>query len=166
MDRRYLKAVFNRRAFMLKLTESINLDSSPSAMLMIDIDFFKTINDNFGHQSGDIMLNHVLSVIRRELRDIDIVGRVGGEEFAVFLSQTSIPQAKQIAKRLCASIETTPCYLNGESVYVTISIGLTGIAADDKEYKNIFQRSDKAMYHSKKCGRNRVSVYEFDLQSE
>ncbi len=156
-----LTGVLNRRAFILKMTELVDsVADQTAALLMFDIDFFKKVNDTFGHNAGDCMIKHVIDVIGLELRDSDIIGRIGGEEFAVILHHTTARQALNIAERLCLSIENTPCYLDDEPIFVTVSIGIAQINADEFEYKYVFQRADKAMYHSKRNGRNCVTVFE------
>ncbi len=164
-----LTGILNRRIFMSHLSMAIksypkcNTDTS---FLMLDIDHFKKINDHFGHQIGDYIIKHVTNICQLELRDIDIIGRIGGEEFAIILNNTCEQKAYDIANRLRLRIQNTPYELNDSSITVTISIGLSQLQESDHEYKDVFSRSDKAMYYSKRKGRNRVSIYDSTLMSD
>lgn len=124
------------------------------AFLMIDADHFKAINDNFGHASGDRALKLIAFAIENVTRKGDIVGRIGGEEFCVFLPNASEDTAKRVAERIRSEVDTTPFY-NAEDVLspLTVSIGCT-IAPKNESNSQILSRADQALYIAKKRGRN------------
>ena len=130
--------------------------------MMIDIDFFKKVNDTYGHASGDAVLRGVAAIIKSTLRESDIPSRYGGEEFAVLLPYTHLKEAEIVGERLRKAIESSPIPINDEnsdikSINVTISMGLAEY--DSKESgEELFERADKALYEAKKGGRNRVCV--------
>ena len=155
-----LTGIFNRRKVMLELDREIERAlryKTSLALLMIDIDHFKKVNDNFGHQVGDIVLKTVSGVMASALRKVDILGRYGGEEFIIFLPQTDLPSAKILAERLRSHIEDM--LIETESVKqlsITASIGIA-IFDPEKDDADLFiSRADKALYWAKDTGRNRV----------
>ncbi|MNH26089.1 putative diguanylate cyclase YcdT [compost metagenome] len=125
------------------------------AVLMLDVDHFKQINDTAGHAAGDQVLQRIGAVISASLRDDDIAGRLGGEEFAILLPDTPLHTATEIAERLRALI--AKLNVNVEHP-VTASIGLAFATAPASELGALLSSADKAMYHAKASGRNRVTV--------
>ncbi len=125
------------------------------AAIMLDIDYFKKINDKYGHLAGDFILKEMSSIIHNELRDSDIFARVGGEEFVVLLPQTKLNGALKTAQKIRSSIEGYKFYFNGETISLTISSGITSSMKNDT-YFSILDRIDKALYKAKESGRNRV----------
>lgn len=126
------------------------------ALLLLDIDYFKRINDRYGHLVGDLVLQHLVRTLRRLLREVDIIGRLGGEEFLVLLPQTSEAPALEIAERLrqeIAAVAVLPD--NDEPVYFTVSIGITAMRTGDS-LNAIIRRADEALYRAKAQGRNQV----------
>ena len=155
----------NRRQFELRLGQEIattKRQNNPLCAMMIDIDFFKKVNDTYGHASGDAVLRGVASIIKSALRESDIPSRYGGEEFAVLLPYTHIDEAKIVGERLRKAVETSPIPINDEnsdvkSIHVTISMGLAEF--NNKETgEELFERADKALYEAKESGRNRVCI--------
>lgn len=131
------------------------------SVLMVDVDNFKAINDTHGHQIGDRVLQAMGHVFRRTLREVDFVGRVGGEEFAIVLPQTGVMQAFEAAERLRRAVEQTEFPLDhGLPLYVTISIGMTSNASAQANIDTLLSRADKALYEAKGEGRNRVCIFE------
>lgn len=157
----------NRRQFETRLGQEIAIakrQNNPLCAMMIDIDFFKRVNDTYGHSAGDEVLRTVAGLIKEALRESDIPARYGGEEFAVLLPFTEIKDAQIVGERLRKKVETTPIPINQDSsekqsINVTISMGL---AEFDKieTGESLFERADKALYEAKKSGRNRVCVFE------
>lgn len=148
----------NRLAFEAMMDREIDLAkrlSLPICLLVIDIDHFKKINDNFGHTLGDQALIDVAARLLHSLRRADITFRYGGEEFVVLLSQCDVEAAEQVAERLRHDIETMK---NVSAAYgsVTLSIGLAQYQANDTA-QQFFDRADKAMYQAKQLGRNQVA---------
>ena len=163
-----LTGVNNRRFFDQRLTEEISraqrLQSSVSC-LFIDIDHFKKVNDNFGHETGDLVLKKVAELIRAQLRNIDVVARYGGEEFAVLLEQSGQDWAKEVAERIQQSMyDTTFVENDGEKCHLTVSIGVSTIEKPKKGHnsfdlgRELLRKADKALYKAKQDGRNKVEL--------
>ncbi|TFG84566.1 MAG: diguanylate cyclase [Spirochaetales bacterium] len=129
------------------------------AALMIDIDFFKNINDTYGHHVGDEVLIEVAHCIRDELRAIDICGRYGGEEFVVILPETGSEMTLQVAERIRLKIEGLDLASGNRQLKVTVSIGVAVMDGDCHSLEALLQRSDRALYAAKESGRNRVSAW-------
>lgn len=127
----------------------------PLCVLMADLDFFKKVNDTYGHLVGDMVLRHTAQRIRAAVRDFDIVGRFGGEEFTVVLKNTDIALAQVIAERIRDEIGSTPMHVKGVNISITISLG--GALLRHGETKEaLLDRADTALYEAKQTGRNRV----------
>jgi len=156
-----LTKVGNRRALVESVGNELSRcrrSGASMTMFLIDLDLFKLVNDTYGHQGGDEALRHVADLIKTSLRPYDILGRIGGEEFAVFLSNTNGEDGLQIAERTREAIEDSPICYKGKTINLTISIGLTTLGCN-AAFENLYEQADEALYRSKKMGRNRVSVY-------
>jgi len=129
-----------------------------ASLLIIDIDDFKQINDNFGHSCGDSVIRDVSNQIRSCQRETDYSGRYGGEEFAIILPDTSVQQALNLAERLRKQIEEQSFMINGEQQSVTISLGLAEFNPEFKDHIEWINAADSAMYESKKQGKNKVTI--------
>ena len=153
-----LTKVFNRRALISYLKDVCSQKETPHILhvLMIDIDDFKIINDNFGHIAGDKILIFIAGILKKTLRDGDKIFRFGGEEFTIILSRNSDEQSEVIAKRLLALISTNNLIYMGEKISVTASIGITKYLKNDTP-DTLITRADKALYISKHSGKNKVS---------
>lgn len=125
------------------------------AVLMIDLDFFKDVNDRHGHAAGDAVLRHVVQVVREHLRDDALVARYGGEEFTVMLPVRSRSEALLVAERLREVVELSPCELGALAIRVTVSIGVV-IHQEPATLEDNLTRADAALYEAKRAGRNRV----------
>jgi hypothetical protein len=154
----YLTGLSNRRHFMLQgeieLSRAIRYNT-PLSLLMLDIDFFKNVNDTYGHQVGDTVLQVLGKICLDTLRQVDIAGRLGGEEFAVILPETTIEEAIEVAERLrevVAKVEMTV------PLYLTVSIGVTTLKNKDTSIDMLLNQADKALYEAKEAGRNKVCV--------
>ena len=157
-----LTQIYNRRAFFEVANSFFNFvkrEHSPLAILMLDIDFFKKINDTYGHQAGDMILKHLVQCTQSMLRESDILARYGGEEFIVLLPDTNAQQAILVAQKIRKKIEKTPYNHKGEDIYITISIGLSVYQEGDNSLSDIIQKADEALYKAKENGRNRVQSY-------
>ncbi len=159
-----LTEVYNHRYFMDKIGEMFE-DSkekgAPLSLLMIDIDHFKTFNDNHGHMTGDDVLRDIARILKSNCRKIDIVARYGGEEFAVILPETGSDEAKNIAERIRTLVEKHRLSNGDRSQSVTVSIGVG--TSGDKEIETVnalISLADKALYHAKARGRNQVVLGE------
>lgn len=130
------------------------------SILMLDVDHFKAVNDNYGHDAGDEVLRKLSEVCTETLREIDIVGRIGGEELAVLLPETAGVRAVDAAERLRLAIAAAAVPARGEFIHFTVSIGVTGLTPGDERVDTLLKRADAAMYRAKRAGRNRVCVDE------
>ncbi|MEI7885063.1 MAG: diguanylate cyclase [Clostridia bacterium] len=158
----FLTKVNNRRYFF-ELAENEILRNkryqNNSAFLMLDIDNFKKINDKFGHSFGDFALEKISEVCLDTIRVTDFMGRLGGEEFGIFLINTDFLEAERVAERLRCNINKLDLVSDeGIKVTLSVSIGLTKPVDFDEELKNIMKRADKALYKAKHLGRNRVAI--------
>ncbi|MBB6521312.1 diguanylate cyclase (GGDEF)-like protein [Pseudoteredinibacter isoporae] len=126
---------------------------------MIDIDYFKRINDRYGHSTGDNVIRDVGRAIKDNFRSTDIVGRVGGEEFSVILPETKISNAIYITEKLRTNIECLVFHANNEKIKITVSIGIAEYTCNGESIESITKYADKALYTAKRSGRNRLMVY-------
>jgi len=127
---------------------------------MIDIDHFKAINDRLGHAAGDRVLQNVAALCRAEIRDSDVVARIGGEEFAVMLPETTESAAVQFAERLRQQIAASSPNVYGEKIAVTISVGIAGASIRTSGFQALLRQADQALYEAKRSGRNRVVLWQ------
>lgn len=156
-----LTGAWNRQALQLQVRRGLALDRRhrrPSALLLLDVDHFKRINDSLGHAAGDAVLNELVRRIRGHLREEDVVGRLGGEEFIVFLPCTDASGAREVAERLRCAIEREPFACHEQRLGVTVSIGVSERLPGEDELPALLRRADRAMYAAKRAGRNRVMV--------
>ncbi|MCX6081258.1 MAG: PAS domain S-box protein, partial [Chloroflexi bacterium] len=157
-----LTQINNRRYFMQRGVEEIlreNRSNHPLVLLMMDLDEFKKINDAYGHAVGDLVLQQVATVLSSNIREIDILGRIGGEEFAVLLPNTSLEDAALLAERMRQSIENTPAVILGQAVKITVSIGVAEFKDEMTSISALLRNADAAMYQAKHSGRNCVRIY-------
>ncbi|HEY5994112.1 MAG TPA: diguanylate cyclase [Gallionellaceae bacterium] len=126
------------------------------SMLMLDLDYFKAVNDKYGHAMGDITLKKLVEASRSVLREVDMLGRIGGEEFAVLLPETGSERALEVAERLRQAIADTEVPLKEGALHFTASIGVATLAKNDASTEMLLKRADQALYKAKKSGRNRV----------
>ena len=129
--------------------------NTPFSILMLDIDFFKKINDTYGHLAGDYILKEVSNTIKKTIRDSDVCGRFGGEEFLVLLPNTKMSGALKLAERIRQSIENKKFEFENKQINITISIGLTSASKTDSVF-SLIERADDGLYDAKRNGRNRV----------
>lgn len=161
-----LTGIFNRRYLLSRCEDEMlrvnrQLESSGSegsiSFIMVDIDHFKQINDRCGHAAGDVILREVAERLKDGLRQYDIVGRYGGEEFLVVLPNADAEQLALVANRLWNNIRSQPFHCQGEELAVTVSLGGAVFRAGDKSYEQTIRRADEALYRSKEDGRNRIT---------
>ncbi len=158
-----LTGLSNRRHFMQAIDREHGRvkrnPGLPVSVLMLDIDHFKRVNDTYGHAGGDEVLKAFSTSIRRQLREMDMAGRLGGEEFAVLLPDTDAVGSRRVAEKLRQAVEAMCVTLDDKSVVqVTTSVGLTRILPDDTRPDGALARADSALYRAKTGGRNRVEV--------
>ena len=157
-----LTGLHNRRYFDMHLSSLLDQaaqESKPLSLLVLDIDFFKKINDTYGHDAGDEILRALAGRIRRAVRSVDLVCRLGGEEFVIVMPETSIDVAGRVAERVRRAVEAEPFNVKeGQmAVPVTISIGIADRGSDANP-DFIYKSADKALYESKATGRNKVTL--------
>jgi diguanylate cyclase (GGDEF)-like protein/PAS domain S-box-containing protein len=156
----FLTGLSNRRSFMdrseLELSRTKRYDNALS-VLMLDIDHFKQINDTYGHQAGDMVLKSLALTFQEVLRNVDIIGRLGGEEFAAVLPETGIEIATEVAERLRQVISAGEVVLTDSvKVQFTVSIGIAAFIDKNSNLDMLLNEADKALYRAKQSGRNRV----------
>ncbi|MBJ7312696.1 CHASE domain-containing protein [Rugamonas sp. CCM 8940] len=158
----FLTGLPNRREFMARLEDEqarLQRDGNArAAVLMLDIDHFKRVNDEFGHAAGDAVLRHLAELMRDGQRKIDTLGRVGGEEFAVLLPGADLAAAGAFAERLRQRIADSPLQLDGRRLTVTVSVGIGALSGADAGFDAALIRADQALYSAKRGGRNRVEL--------
>lgn len=153
-DQDHLLPVLNRRAFMRELARHIGLGArygTPASLVYFDLDGFKRVNDTYGHACGDAVLAHFAQVLRAHVRDSDVVGRLGGDEFGVILAHANEAQARRKAESLMDSLTAQPPQWNGERLAVGFSFGAFELAAAESAEASI-ARADEAMYAQKRAG--------------
>lgn len=131
----------------------------PLSVLVCDVDFFKKVNDTYGHDVGDIVIKGLGAILRRQKRDVDAVGRFGGEEFVVVCEETDSAGALLLAERVRAEVEATTFHANGEALCCTCSVGVATFPAAGRDWESLFKATDEALYASKHGGRNRVTAW-------
>ena len=142
--------------------QNVQNDHSSLCVLMADLDHFKKINDTYGHLVGDGVLREVAARFKSAVRDVDIVGRYGGEEFVIILRNSSLTSSSEIAERIRRHIEESPIHLQNTAINITVSLGLCIARAGDN-VDSLLDRTDHALYQAKNNGRNRVVVYNDDV---
>ncbi|MDW8106172.1 MAG: diguanylate cyclase [Armatimonadota bacterium] len=160
-----LTGLHNHRAFQEHLEKQFNIalrDSRPLSLILIDVDHFKQYNDTFGHQAGDEVLRQVAQILREQVRDDDFVARYGGEEFVVVLPNLDAERAAAIAERIRYAIQHAIWKLRP----VTASFGVASLQPDMETHRELVEAADKALYHAKRSGRNRVAIWSHSQQTQ
>jgi diguanylate cyclase (GGDEF)-like protein len=153
-----LTGVMNRRALDDALSDEEHRArrlQAPFAVLMVDADHFKGVNDRFGHAAGDRALQHLAALTGGQMRDIDRLGRYGGEEFVVLLPGTGLEQAQAVAERLRERVEAVPLMWQHAPLKLTVSIGIAAWRGPADALESLLARADAALYAAKRAGRNR-----------
>jgi diguanylate cyclase (GGDEF)-like protein len=157
-----LTGILNRRVFFEEAEKEMiraKRYGQHFSVLMIDIDDFKNINDTHGHQYGDEVINSLVKIVKKLIRQTDYFGRIGGEEFVIILIETRIKNAEKIAERIRKSTENDRVLIeNQKSICFTISVGITEFNQEDRSFSDVLHRSDMAMYKAKKFGKNKVEI--------
>lgn len=156
-----LTGAFNRRYFETKLEDELTLAKRfrmKLSLLIADIDHFKKINDTYGHQVGDVILQEVVTVIKDNLTSTDFLCRYGGEEFAIILTETGVDEATQIAEKIRKSIEEHIFFSGSKIIPVRISIGIAEYPTHAVMKQVLIEKADKALYVAKNSGRNNIKV--------
>jgi diguanylate cyclase (GGDEF)-like protein len=155
-----LTGLFNRNTFVeltRKELDRAQRQGSDTALLLLDLDHFKRVNDTWGHPAGDAVLRNVAGVASKTVRSTDLVGRLGGEEFIVLLPSTSLEAARKLAEKLRQRLEASPTPWEPSPLTVTASVGVSATTALEKRnFDSLYTEADKALYLAKTRGRNRV----------
>lgn len=157
-----LTGLFVRRHFLARLQEEIARAARrelPLAFLMVDIDHFKLINDHHGHLVGDAVLRELAALLRTQVREVDLLGRYGGEEFALGLPETDMAHAEMAAERIRHAVEQTTFRAYDEHLTMTVSIGVAAFPHDAVDLTELVEHADAALYKAKLGGRNRVCLF-------
>lgn len=156
-----LTGILNTRAYHIicdKIIDLAHRSNSPFSLLFVDLDHFKNINDTYGHDVGDLVLKATSNCLTLSCRESDVIGRVGGEEFSIFLPETDSTGAIEFAEKIRANIERLNPYIGeNKRINITASIGVASKMVHHKAITDIQRDADHAMYHAKKDGRNRVA---------
>lgn len=155
-----LTGIANYRYFVQALEQEIERtqrSGQPTSLIMIDIDFFKKVNDRWGHETGNQALIHISKLLQKTVRKLDIPCRYGGEEFAVILPNTNLGACLPVAERIRAGVEITPLDVDGKELSMTISLGIATYSdQDDISVEELVKEADSYLYEAKESGRNRV----------
>ncbi|MGB8984053.1 MAG: GGDEF domain-containing protein [Anaerolineales bacterium] len=152
------KSMTRRQFFNIAETEFLRFARyrRQFSILVLDADYFKNINDTYGHYAGDLVLRSLSLVILEQKRAQDTYGRLGGEEFGLLLPETKLDQAIIVARRVQTAWEQTPCKVDEAVIRSTVSIGVAEAGPQDKSFEDLLKRADRMMYKAKEAGRNRV----------
>ncbi len=166
-----LTGLFNYRHFIRSLDQELERSQrtgQPTALIMLDLDHFKAVNDNYGHDTGNKVLINTAAMMRASIRRLDIPCRYGGEEFAIILPATGLLTGSQVAERIRASIADNEIMLdNNQPLHVTASLGVAIFQQPFQEQsEELIRRADEQLYKAKQSGRNRVSVARTKPQTE
>ncbi|WP_051340577.1 GGDEF domain-containing protein [Azospirillum halopraeferens] len=157
-----LTGALNRRGFQDRFDAELaraQRTRTPISLLILDVDHFKRINDEYGHDTGDAAIRHLANLLKAHTRRNDVVGRLGGEEFALALSDAALPQARLVAEKLRRLVEATPLVLpGGTPLVLTVSIGAAEVTDEASQFRTLFSIADRRLYAAKKAGRNRVCI--------
>ena len=157
----------NRRAFFETAEREFHRSrrhGSPLSLALLDVDLFKNVNDRFGHEAGDAALRLVARAVGKGLRREDLLGRVGGEEFAVLLPETGLEEALAVAERIRATVGDVqvppeyPCLFGEEERGLSVSLGVASLRPEDPGVDSLYRRADRGLYRAKRQGRNRVAA--------
>ncbi|WP_306258053.1 GGDEF domain-containing protein [Pararhizobium sp. IMCC21322] len=155
-DNDFLTGLLNRRAFTTRVQDTSSTDTSISTLVILDLDHFKNINDEFGHSAGDQALIHFGDLLTQICRGSDTVARIGGEEFAVFMNRTNAEQAKIALDRILNATRQQSIDVSGRTISFTTSAGAVEFAPSQVGFEDAFIAADNALYQAKKQGRDRL----------
>ena len=147
-------------AFVMAYTQQKPEGDKGASFIMLDIDHFKKVNDTYGHECGDLVIQSVSQTLLEQTRDYDIIGRLGGEEVGILLPQTHLKEAQEVAERIRQKVETTRISYNGQEIRVTVSLGLIRNHGAIEDFNTLVVLGDKCLYKAKQTGRNRVVNYD------
>lgn len=164
-----LTGLYNRRCFNNMIERKISETSrikTQLSMIMLDIDFFKKVNDTYGHKAGDDVIRFIAKTIKKSIRKVDFAARYGGEEFVVLLNSTSIDDAFKIAEKIRNVVRDATVNADGSPLNITISMGVSSFPEPSDSAEKLIKNADRALYYSKEHGRDQVSVYNSGMEEE
>jgi diguanylate cyclase (GGDEF)-like protein len=156
-----LTGLYNRSTFVELTRQELaraRRQGLTTTILLMDLDFFKQVNDTWGHPAGDAVLKNVATIAHNTVRSTDLVGRLGGEEFIILLPNTSLEAGRKLAEKLRANMQNQPTTWEKQAINTTVSIGLASTtASEERDFDHLYTHADKALYSAKQKGRNRVA---------
>ena len=158
-----LTGIANRGFFVEAAKREIERSQTfydPLSLVMMDIDFFKKVNDTYGHEGGDVVLKHFVSVIKSKVREVDVFARIGGEEFVVLLPRSNGTIAEEAAMRMRLAVAESPIDYQGKTIRFTSSFGVAQLTPSMREVDDLVRAADVALYRAKRAGRNCVAVWQ------
>jgi diguanylate cyclase len=158
-----MTGLYNRRFWEEQFVMEYKRDKrseSPSALIMLDIDNFKKVNDTYGHPAGDEVIKTLAGIIKKAIRETDLAGRYGGEEFAVILPDTPVANVEFVAERIRRLVEKCVVVYDEINISFTVSIGIAGFKQTYKDSTQWLDMADKSLYQAKAAGKNRVILAE------
>ncbi len=165
----YLTDSFNRRYFLEMMDKEVQRAhrlGHPLAVILFDFDHFKYINDTFGHLAGDQVLKTTSDISQKYIRNMDLFGRFGGDEFMILLPETDLARVREVAGRIMTSLHQTPIEIDGEKIFVTVSMGISSTLNSEDTTESILKRTDQALYKAKEAGGNQIVVWDESLLPE
>ena len=157
---------FNRRHFLNVLNKEIHRADRfvhPLTIILLDFDHLKHINDTFGHLAGDDALKTFADICRKNIREVDLLARFGGDEFVVLLPEADQDQARQIAERMRQELAQSPFEIGAKRILLTVSMGIASLLGDRDTVETLMHRADQALYAAKESGRNCIVVWDESL---
>ncbi len=154
-----LTNIHNRRSLEMNIRDEVDRHKRyghPLGLIMFDIDFFKNVNDAYGHQCGDYILKSIATTIEKSIRVEDVLARYGGEEFCCLLPETTLEAAVVLAERFRKNVAQKVYKYQGNSIKVTISLGVASMQGEKMTAENLLKKADQGLYEAKRTGRNRV----------
>ena len=164
-----LTGLYNRRCFNNMIERKISETSRQRgnlSMIMLDIDFFKKVNDTYGHKAGDDVIRFISKTIKNSVRKVDFAARYGGEEFVVLLNSTSVDDAFKIAEKIRNVVRDATVNADGSPLHVTVSMGVSSYPIPSMGAEELIKNADTALYYSKEHGRDQVNIYNHDMEEE
>ncbi|MFH0729110.1 MAG: diguanylate cyclase [Pseudomonadota bacterium] len=155
----FLTGLFNRRHFIERAEKEVSRSkryTHPLSMIILDIDYFKSVNDRFGHAAGDTVLKNIAQICREAIRDTDFVGRIGGEEFAVALIESDLEGAYMVAERIRCRVASHTFQLEGKTIQCTLSTGTSELVPQEDDLERLMKKADDALYRAKQAGRDQT----------
>ena len=164
-----LTGLYNRRCFNNMIERKISEASRMKAqlsMIMLDIDFFKKVNDTYGHKAGDDVIRFISKTIKKSIRKVDFAARYGGEEFVILLNNTSVDDAAKIADKIRNIVRDSTVNADGSPLHITISSGVSSYPEPSMSVGDLIKNADTALYYSKEHGRDQVTIFNQDMKGE